>query len=70
MLITLSPFKRWLQVGQLKLLIEAYCGRKQGKKKDDTFDEMTIPVIDKIVSRHFQTVISFIYNSLFMITNL
>ena len=40
------------------------------EKKYGIFDEVAIPVIEKIVSRRFQTVISFIYNSLFMITNL
>ena len=44
--------------------------KKAREKKDGTFDEVAIPVIKKIVSRHFQNVISFIYNSLFMITNL
>ena len=44
--------------------------KKAREKKDGTFDEVAIPVIEKIASRHFQTVISFIYNSLFMIKNL
>ena len=51
---TLSPFKRWLQVGQLKLLIEAYYGRKQEKKRMTPFDEVVIPMIEKIVSGYFQ----------------
>ena len=41
-------------MGQLKVLIEAYYGRKQEKKKDGTFDEVAIPVIEKIVSGYFQ----------------
>ena len=36
--------------------------KKTREKKDDTFGEVAIPVIEKIVSRHFQAIISFIYN--------
>ena len=56
--------------GLTKIIDRSILSKKAREKKDGTFDEVAIPVIEKIVSRHFQTVISFIYNSLFMIKNL
>ena len=56
--------------GLTKIIDRSILSKKAREKKDGTFDEVAIPVIKKIVSRHFQNVISFIYNSLFMITNL
>ena len=56
--------------GLTKTIDRSILWKKAREKKDGTFDEVAIPVIEKIASRHFQIVISFIYNSLFMITNL
>ena len=49
--------------GLTETIDQSILWKKAREKKDGTFDEVAIPVIEKIVSRHFQTVISFIYNS-------
>ena len=63
-------FWKMVASGSTETIDRSILWKKAREKKDGTFDEVAIPVIEKIVSRHFQIVISFIYNSLFMITNL
>ena len=56
--------------GSIETIDQSILWKKVREKKDGTFDEVAIPVIEKIVSEFFSILITYIYNKLFTITNL
>ena len=46
--------------GYTEIIDRSILWKKTMEKKDGTYDEVVIPVVDKIVSTHFLTYISFI----------
>ena len=46
--------------GYTEIIDRSILWNKAMEKKDDTYDEVVIPMVEKIVSIHFLTYISFI----------
>ena len=55
--------------GSTETIDRSILWKEAREKKDDTFDEVAISVIEKIVSEYLSILITYIYNKLFTITN-
>ena len=50
----------YIEIIDRSILWKKAMGKKAMEKKDGTYDEVVIPMVEKIVSVHFLTYISFI----------